>query len=194
MSPGDGPSWDTAAKAELCALLARLFAGEVDSALYGQLRRSAGSTLPWLEPALLELPEARALELLAVEYCRLFVGPQPLCPPYASADRQEALLGGGARTRLEAFAAAHGVPIPADEWRVASPDHIAIELAMLAYLYAEGFPQTVVREFLSRHLLPWAPHFLANVESHARYQLYHLAAQLGAAVLAEEAPGAGEGP
>ena len=193
MSPGAGSSWDTSAKAELSALLARLFASELDGDLSGRLRAAGIPTFSWFEPMVLELPQARALELLAVEYCRLFIGPQALCPPYASAPRGEAMLGGRARTQLEAFMAAHGVSIPLEDWRIASPDHLAVELAVLACLYGEGFPAAVIREFISRHLRPWAPGFLADVRSCAHYQLYQVAAKLGAALLSEEGPGAGEG-
>jgi TorA maturation chaperone TorD len=184
MSECGGPALDAAAKGELCALLARLFAHELDPGLYRRLRAVGGPV--WFEPELLALPEGRAVEALAVEYCRLFIGPQPRCSPYASAQRGAALLGGGARTRLEAFLARHRIPLPGEAWRVASPDHIAVELAVLAHLYATGFPAPVLREFLTQHLLPWAPGFLRQVESAARHQLYRSAAQLAAALLDEE--------
>lgn len=186
MSSGARSSWDTPAKAELSALLARLFAAELDSDLYDRLCMAGSPRLSWFEPTVLALPRAQALELLAVEYCRLFVGPQALCPPYASAQRGEAMLGGRARTHLEAFMAAHGVFVPLAEWRIASPDHIAVELAVLGRLYSEGFSAAVIGEFLSRHLLPWVPGFLVDVRSCAHYQLYQLAAKFGSALLRDE--------
>jgi TorA maturation chaperone TorD len=190
MSASESPALDAMAKGALCALLARLFASEPDLALYRQLRGAVGPGLTWIEPALLALPEAHAVEALAVEYCRLFIGPQPWCSPYASAQRSETLLGGRPRTRLEAFIARHGVPAPDMGWRIASPDHIAIELAVLAHLYASDVPAAVVQEFLTQHLWPWAPAWLAQVESATQYQLYRTAARLGAALLGDEHAGA----
>jgi len=196
MSESARPAWDTTAKGDLCALLARLFAGEPDLALYRQLCAVEHPTLTWVEPALLALPEAHAVEALAVEYCRLFIGPQPVSPPYASAQGGEVLLGGRPRTRLEAFLARHGVPAPDLAWRIASPDHIAVELAVLARLYAGDAPAAVVQELLTQHLWPWAPAWLADVASATRYQLYRTAARLGMALLGDEhvsAEGQGHG-
>jgi TorA maturation chaperone TorD len=170
-------------KAAICALLARLFSCELDPALYRRLRSVGGDGLSWFELALLELPEADAVEALAVEYCRLFIGPQPPCLPYASAQLGAALLGGRPRTRLEAYLAQHGVPLPDQAWRVESPDHIAVELAVLAHLYATDASAAVIAEFLSDHLLSWAPGFLHQVETASRYQLYRVAAGLAAALL-----------
>jgi TorA maturation chaperone TorD len=186
MSASKRPALDATAKGALSALLARLFAGEPDLALYRQLRAVEHPALTWVEPALLALPEARAVEALAVEYCRLFIGPQPACPPYASAQGGEVLLGGRPRTRLDAFLVRHGVPAPDPGWRIASPDHIAVELAVLARLYAGDAPAAVVQELLTQHLWPWAPAWLAHVASASRYQLYRTAAQLGVALLDDE--------
>ena len=186
MSASKRPALDATAKGALSALLARLFAGEPDLALYRQLRVVEHPALTWVEPSLLAHPEARAVEALAVEYCRLFVGPQPACPPYASAQGGEVLLGGRPRTRLDAFLVRHGVPAPDPGWRIASPDHIAVELAVLARLYAGDAPAALVQELLTQHLWPWAPAWLAHVASASRYQLYRTAAQLGVALLDDE--------
>lgn len=177
---------DAMARGGLYALLARLFGSEPDVALYRQLRSVEDTGLIWFEPALLEAPEARALEMLAVEYCRLFIGPQPVCPPYASAQRGEALLGGRPRTRLEAFLERHGLPTPDMGWRVASPDHIAVELAVVAQLYESHAPTAVVQEFLTQHLGLWAPAWLTHVEAAAQLELYRTAARLGLALLDDE--------
>jgi TorA maturation chaperone TorD len=163
--------------------LARLFARELDPALYRQRRLVGGDGLSWFEPTLLAIPQADAVEALSVEYCRLFIGPQPSCPPYASAQRGAALLGGRPRTRLEAFLAQYGVPLPDEAWRIASPDHIVGELAVLAHLYATDASAAIIAAFLSLHLLSWAPGFLHQVESASRYQLYRVAASLVAALL-----------
>jgi TorA maturation chaperone TorD len=88
------------------------------------------------------------------------------------------------------------VPAPDLAWRIASPDHIAVELAVLARLYAGDAPAAVVQELLTQHLWPWAPAWLADVASATRYQLYRTAARLGMALLGDEhvsAEGQGHG-
>src|SRR5262249_15771721 len=134
-SQGDGMTAPlaTTARRDLYALTARLFAAEVDVALYRAL--TSQDTLGLIDAELSAMGEEWALEALAVEFCRLFIGPQPTCIPYASAHRGEALLGGRARTRLEAFLRRVGFPFDVVAMRVASPDHLAVELAVLAYLY-----------------------------------------------------------
>jgi TorA maturation chaperone TorD len=186
MSAPEKPALEAQMRGALCALLARLFACEPDPALYRQLRAVEHQGLTWFEPSLLALPEARAVEALAVEYCRLFIGPQPACPPYASTQGGEVLLGGRTRTRLEAFLARYGLSVPDLAWRTASPDHIAVELAVLARLYAVDAPAAVVQELLTQHLWPWAPTWFAHVESASRYALYQTAARLGVALLADD--------
>jgi TorA maturation chaperone TorD len=129
--------------------------------------------------------EEGALEALAVEFCRLFIGPQPLCAPYASAYRGEALLGGRTRTRLEAFLRRVGFPFDAAARRLASPDHLAVELAVLAHLYTLA-DTAAVREFLGDHVLPWAPAYCEHVAATATLGFYRTTAWLVAALLAEE--------
>lgn len=187
---------------DLYALCARLFAGEVDAPLYQSLTQEPSSplvSLLGLEPGALgeEDRPAQALDALAVEYCRLFIGPQPMCPPFASACRGEALLGGRARTRLEEFLARHELVLTEDLMRIASPDHVAVELAILAMLHdrahaaEEGSEigaqaRRALAEFLGGHVLPWVPDWLNSVEAQAGHPLYRGAAQLGLALLEEE--------
>jgi TorA maturation chaperone TorD len=191
-----------AAARDLYALCARLFASEVDAPLYQSLTQGPISplvSLMGLEPGAPgeEDSPTEALDALAVEYCRLFIGPQPMCPPFASAWRGEALLGGRARTRLEEFLARNGLVLTDDLMRIASPDHVAVELAILAMLHdrahaveeggeARAQVDRALAEFLGGHVLPWVPDWLHGVEEHAAHPLYRGAAQLGLALLEEE--------
>lgn len=195
-----------AARRDLYALAARLFATEVDAELYRklssesveQLCRSAGLVL--VEPELHELGVDRAIEELAVEYCRLFIGPRPLCPPFASTTVGEALLGGRSRSRLEEFLDLHGVAV-AEGAKLVSPDHVALELSVLAHLHDEleatsqapagdtapsGGPVAAARVFLRDHVLTWMPQFLDEVERHAGRALYRSIAQLTQSLLQED--------
>jgi TorA maturation chaperone TorD len=195
-----------AARRDLYALGARLFATEVDAELYRHLasegvEQLCGSAeLVLVEPGLRQLGVEQALEELAVEYCRLFIGPGPRCPPFASTTLGEALLGGRSRSRLEAFLDLHGVTL-AEGDQLASPDHVAVELSVLAHLYDElaaagptpdgdaalgGEPAAAAREFLRDHVLTWMPQFLDQVERHAGRALYRSIAQLMQSLLQEE--------
>ena len=176
---------EATARRDLYALTARLFAAEVDVALYRAL--AAQDALGLIDAELSTMGEERALEALAVEFCRLFIGPQPLCVPYASAYRGEALLGGRARTRLEAFLHRVGFTFDAVAMRIASPDHVAVELAVLAHLYAHT-DTAAVREFLGDHVLPWAPAYCEHIATVATLGFYRTTARLVAALLAEGEP------
>ncbi|GAA3772873.1 molecular chaperone TorD family protein [Streptomyces chiangmaiensis] len=82
----------------LLRLAVRLLSSEIDPLLYRQMidadSRTRDDHRPLTDPALAERPQAEALEELAAEFCRLFIGPQPACPPYASAQHGEVKLGG----------------------------------------------------------------------------------------------------
>jgi TorA maturation chaperone TorD len=134
--------WDTAhLRRDLYSFAAHLFAAEVTSSLYRRLTSGAfeptadARTLVFVEPELRALDEDRAVEELAIDYCRLFVGPRAMCPPYASVYRGEALLGGRAEARLDAFMREHGLGVSGQAARIASEDHAAIQLAVLSSLY-----------------------------------------------------------
>jgi len=172
------------ARRDVYALTARLFAAEVDGALYRALR--AQDPLGLLDAELRCLEEATALEILAVEFCRLFIGPQPRCVPYASAQRGEALLGGRARARLEDFLNRVGFVYDAAALRIASPDHLAVELAVLAHLYARDETAPAIRAFLQEQVLPWVPAYCAQVVAAASRSLYRTAAELVRTLLKEE--------
>jgi TorA maturation chaperone TorD len=199
-NPGAHAGSEAAGLSRLYDLLARLFAREVDLELYQQLRSlpvgvpGRSPELAWIEPELLALPPELAVEELAVEFCRLFVGPPAVCPPFASVHRGEALLGGRARTRLEGFLDRAGLdlaPSPA----LASPDHLAVYLAALARLHElpedAGRGAALRQELLRGHLLPWAPAYLQGLARMARRALYATTAWLTAGLLDLEGDGDG---
>jgi TorA maturation chaperone TorD len=171
------------ARGHLYALAARLFATEVDRTLYRTLL--AQDSVGLLDASLRAMDEAQALDILAVEFCRLFVGPQPVCTPYASAQRGEALLGGRAQQRLEAFLERHGLTYDLRAWRLASPDHLALLLATLAHLYASG-ESAAAHELLTVHLLSWVPTYCQHVAAATHLSLYRTAAELVHTLLTAE--------
>lgn len=172
---------DTAARRDLYLLIARLFREEVDAPLYRRLLATQCDSLLWIEPAIAELPEARALEALETEYCRLFIGPNPMCPPFASVARGEAVLGGRARSAIDDFLALHGLTVEARA-RIASPDHIAVVFAILAELSDPG----ITRDYLRRFVLPWVPSWLSTLEHGAECALFRTLACVATALIDEE--------
>jgi len=84
------------------------------------------------------------------------------------------------------------------ETRGLLPDHVAAELAFMAYLVkqeagalrdAPGLAETWQarqQRFLAEHLLCWSPPFLARIESHARRPFYAQVAGLTAALFRSE--------
>jgi TorA maturation chaperone TorD len=117
---------EATARRDLYALTARLFMAEVDVALYRAL--AVQDALGLIDVELSAMGEEQALEALAVEFCRLFIGPQPLCVPYASAHRGEALLGGRAPVWRPSCTASVS---PLMQWRCASPRRIISQSSWL---------------------------------------------------------------
>ncbi len=197
---------DAAARRDLYALGARIFAVEVDGELLRRLASSglAGAGHPdglgLLDDDIASLDEHDAIEELAAEYCRLFIGPHPTCPPYASTQRGEALLGGRAGARVLGFLERHGLELTGcAALHIASPDHVAVPLAVLATLYAEAAAApdetsaaaawSAAQELLVQSVLPWMPGYLATVASSARREPYRSVPRLLAALLEEERDG-----
>jgi len=187
---------DAASKRDLYALGARVFAMEIDAELLGRLVAShSTSEMPLLDDELVALDRDHALEELAAEYCRLFIGPRPPCPPFASVHRGEALLGGRSGARLLELFERHGLEL-LDVPAIASADHVAVPLAALATLYgetaiaateADAAPaRQATQELLAKCVLPWIPDYLALVTMHARREPYTSVAKLLAALLEQE--------
>lgn len=202
MAPDTEPALDLAGRRDLYALSSRLLAAEIDAPLYRQLCSPAVEAplaahgLGLVEPELRALGEAQALEELAVEYCRLFIGPLPVCVPFESSQREDALLGGRPRRKLEDFMTRHGFELE-PQAAVASVDHVAVELGMLAHLYGTAAdPEAdaatregalgAVHELLSDHLLPWGERFFSLLSDQSRWAVYRAVGALTSKLLADE--------
>ncbi len=195
---------ELAARRDLLALCARILSEEAEVALFDAVISEALEAVsdavgtPLLEPDLLGEGRGRSLEALSEEYCRLFVGPHPVCSPYASAQAGEALLGGRARERLLAFAQRQELELQPESARVASPDHVGLSLGLLSNLYdraVEALPHdpaahaaalSAAEELLQEHLRPWVPRLLRRVEAETHRGLYRATARLGLALLSPE--------
>jgi TorA maturation chaperone TorD len=198
------------AAAAVYRLAARTFAAEVDPPFYRALVDMCGAPsvasaglLP-IDGRLRMLPVAEALDALAVEYCRLFVGPRPVCPPYASAHATGSALGATAKQAIgQAVVELGVVPRPPPGAPIADDDHAAVGLGVLAELCARATADTSARgrqaatasgvRFRDRYLLPWLPGFLAEVERQSRCGPYRPVARLTAAVLRDGTTGPATG-
>jgi len=172
---------DTAARHDLYLLVARLLREEVDAALYHRLIATQRDELRWIEPEIAELPEQLAVEVLATEYCRLFIGPDPVCPPFASAVRGEALLGGRARTDMAELLRSLDLTID-PRARIASSDHVAVVFAVLSELSDPG----AIRACLHRFVSPWVPTWLSRLEREAERTLFRTLARVARALIDED--------
>lgn len=184
-------------------LAVRVLCREIDAQLYRQMqdsdRRMDPGDAPLTDPVLALRTETEALEELAVEFCRLFVGPRPVCPPYASEQFGEIKAGGRAAHDIEAFMSRHALraALHAQD-AILDKDHLAVELAVLAHLLqmaagavtgeqARAEAWAAAHDLLHRHILPWACDYLGRLENAARYAPYTTVAHLARKVLEEAA-------
>lgn len=118
---------------------------------------------------------------LVWEYRRQFVGPGRFpAPAWGSVytDR-ECVIFGESTLALRAWMRANGVQRTTDERT--PEDHIGLMLAMLAFL-AQTRPE-LVDEYLTDHLLTWAPHYLDALEEATTHPFYRGLARLTRATL-----------
>ncbi|REK22859.1 MAG: hypothetical protein DWQ42_16235 [Planctomycetota bacterium] len=127
-----------AARSGMYRLLARLWLQEVDAALLAELCRqplgeafvAAGGVLPAASDEV-----TTVLEPLAVDYCRLFIGPSDHLPPYQSV-WQTGQFQGATIPSLEAFIDVIGYDVD----RLPSGtmlDHLGVQLDMLGHVLGE---------------------------------------------------------
>lgn len=101
-------------------------------------------------------------------------------PPWGSVytDREQVIFG-ESTLRLRSWMRQHGIARLADDRM--PDDHIGLMLSLLATLTEER-PE-LVEEYLSEHLLPWAPHYLGLLEVCAEHPFYKGLALLTKATL-----------
>ncbi|WP_017559102.1 TorD/DmsD family molecular chaperone [Nocardiopsis baichengensis] len=163
-------------------LASRLFAREVDDRAH---RRLLSVASPPLLPSEDAVPQEALLDELAAEFCRLFIGPDPACPPYASVHLGRVKSGGRSAQAMEDFLNHRGLSAdisPGDA--IVDADHISIQLALLGHLLQEQHEGTAsglmtareagaaTRELLDAHIMPWVPDYLDLLEHEARLLPY----------------------
>ena len=167
-------------------LLASIFQQEVDHRLLADLQKHrnelltsfGGDALAGLD---LHDPDA-AVEALAVDYCRLFIGPSGHLPPVESIVLGEGRFWGSATEEVAKCYSDLGVS-PLQDSRM-FPDHISMELDCLATLGETGDHQRA-KAFAHQHLLRWVPLLVDHVVSNAVLAFYPTWAKVTRDLLAE---------
>lgn len=165
-----------AAMDNISAML-RLFASVFQREADGRLLSQLDSQRDEIRKALGEDPLAGldlrnmddAVESLAIEYCRLFIGPRGHLPPVESIVRGEGQFWGNSTQAVVEFY--RSMSMDSMEETHLLPDHISMELACLALLreYNHG---REARRFVQEHLLKWLPGLIKHVAKNANLAFY----------------------
>ena len=152
-------------------LLAQLWLREVDQAMAARLRepgvrelyQSLGGCLP---------PDDQdaTLELLAIDYCQLLVGPQNHVSPIQSVWQDDQLKGESASSMRQFIDL-----LPDYEPPAAIVDHFGAQLDFVSKLVDHSDQSKTVREILSRFYqlhLNWVDPFFAAIHSRAKTDFY----------------------
>ena len=191
--------------AQILEVLAALFAREIPrdriellaSEAMAALFLPAGSTLPRLLRERLELTGAEALEEeLSQAYAQTFLGPGPHVGPHESLHRRDAphrTHWGESTAEVNRFLREHGLCL--DEGFSGFPDHIAVELGVIARLLMfsataedERHSQrafVLAHQFIDDHLSRWSPEFQKTMERHAADDFYRDLGRVTAQVATE---------
>ncbi len=110
-----------------------------------------------------------ATEVLAVEYCRLFIGPSGHMPPVESIVLGEGQFWGPSTEKVADFYKTMRIAVARDCRMV--PDHISMELDCLAILEEKQQGEDA-GAFARGHLLRWLPSLVDHVEERAALVFY----------------------
>lgn len=112
-----------------------------------------------------------AVETLAAEYCRVFIGPRGHLHPVESVVLGEGRFWGPSTEKVAEFYKAAGLA-PAEDSRML-PDHISMELDCLAQL-EEGDRHDEAVAFARGHILRWLPALTQHVQHVATTAFYQV--------------------
>ena len=128
------------------------------------------------------VPPSAELELLKVDFAKLFVGPYKLlAPPYGSVYLEDGKLIGDSTMDVRMWYEKEGLDIVIKD----APDHITMELEFMYFLISkqiEAIKDSNLQEvqsylqkqssFLQTHLARWLPGFAENVQQNAETDFY----------------------
>lgn len=128
------------------------------------------------------VPPLAELELLKVDFAKLFVGPYKLlAPPYGSVYLEDGKLIGDSTMDVREWYEKEGLDIVIKD----APDHISMELEFMYFLITkqiEAIKDSNLQEvqlnlkkqssFLQTHLARWLPGFAENMQQNAETEFY----------------------
>lgn len=134
-------------------------------------------------------PPEKQAEELAVEYCRLFIGPGPHLSPHEAILRGEQKHWGDSTVAVNAAYAQAGFRMAPEIHEM--PDHVGVELAFVAMLCEQearflargaaakaASARSARRQFLIEHLGVWLPLMSRELAARGKLTFYKTAARL----------------
>ena len=156
-------------------LFAPIFEREVDEKLLGELatRRQEIENVLGADPlAGIDPSDAvSAVEVLAVGYCRLFIGPRDHLPPVESVVLGEERFWGPSTRKVVGFYRTVGLA-PREDSKI-MPDHLSMELDCMAML-EETDRRDQASAFAREHVLKWVPLLAQHVSERATIAFYRV--------------------
>ncbi len=179
-------------------LLARTYRRESDEEFLAKIAIAEMFSImkvfsPQLNTAVFEITNKVRIDQLGVEFCRLFVGPCPLVPPYESVHRIEpgnaGQLWGEATVELKNLVKTFGL-VYADDFNE-MPDHISVEFELMYRLlnleaeymetggrYNSTTSRSAQKTLFNEHIGIWLPEFCNKVETVSNDHFYIALARL----------------
>jgi TorA maturation chaperone TorD len=167
--------------------------------LSGQLLNLNSKAASYIDRMRSELSQGSDLELLKIEFTRLFIGPYSMpAPPYGSVylEKERKVMGDSTMDVQKRYQNC-GLDISSNFKEV--PDHIAVELEFMFFLVfkeIESIESNVPEQaqeiflhqklFLMEHLNMWIPDFTDCVIEHAGTEFYRNLAKATRVFVAEE--------
>ncbi len=169
---------------DLYALLSRLWLREVDQPLLNRMLDSQiAETLSVTQSSC----DDDSIEALAVEYCRLFIGPKNHLPPFQSV-WQTGQLQSEVTDSVRSFAEAVGI---AETPNQEMPDHLGRQLEVMSQItkqlgnFESDEMKELATEYFRRHLT-WPKKLLAAAERQSKSDFYRAMIGLTSEVLSSE--------
>jgi TorA maturation chaperone TorD len=186
-------------RSDIYGLLAAVYRQEITSDLIQQIKdpqflRALSVLGVEAIDDLIQKPEAKLLEDLAIEFTRLFLGPGMHISPHESVhhqreDGQWGNLWGASTAEVKRFIETTGLGY-SDDFK-GLPDHIAVELEFMQQLTLReeqawkeadaakaGACRQVEKRFIEEHLIRWIPSFCEKVIQEAELPFYRSFADL----------------
>ncbi|MBI4654646.1 MAG: molecular chaperone TorD family protein [Nitrospirae bacterium] len=191
---------DTATqRSNIYALLATIYYKEVDPAFLKQIKNPGflgvlSDMVFQLKDDILQKPEDKIIEDLAVEYTRLFLGPGKHISPHESIHHERSDGDWGRFWGKDTVLVKKFIETAGLEYRsefTGMPDHISVELEFMhkaAEQEAQAWKENnsdgalyclkMQKKFVDEHLIKWIPKFCDKVISQAELSFYREMAKL----------------